>query len=381
MNTEIINIRKSKFEHILYILKSDFVFSASLILAIISCLFSKPHISYINFEVLFCLFNLMVIVKAWEELHMLDKLAVNILNKCSNSRIVSLVLILFSFFAAMLVTNDIALITLVPLAIIIGRKSKTDMALTIILQTLAANIGSSLTPIGNPQNLYIFFHYRLTPAEFFPPLGIFTLTGLIWLILLNRKNKFKELKVVFNNISISNKKVMAVWTILFAVIILSVFGIVDYRIAFILTVSAAAIIKPKLLAEVDYRLLATFICFFIFIGNLSNVTWVYNHMSNSLTSRRSVYFNSILLSQFISNVPCSIFLSKFTQNWRELLLGVNIGGMGTLIASLASVISYKLYIKENPDEAKKYLLKFTSYNIISLVLFTAINYIIFFCIL
>lgn len=166
MTTQILVLNKKSFQFVITLLKRDPVFSLSFILASLSCVFSYPRLEYINFEVLACLFNLMVVVKAFEELRLLDRFAVGIINRCTNSRRVSLVMISLSFFASMIITNDIALLTLVPLTLIISRKSGMNALLTVILQTLAANIGSSLTPVGNPQNLYIFSYYKLTAAQF-----------------------------------------------------------------------------------------------------------------------------------------------------------------------------------------------------------------------
>jgi len=364
-----------KLSNAIKLIKRDPVFSISLILALISCTLSKPRMEYINFEVLACLFNLMVVVKAFEELCFLDKIAVSILNRCTDSRRVSLVMVLLSFFSAMVITNDVALITLVPLTLIISRKSDMDMLVTIILQTLAANIGSSLTPIGNPQNLYIFSYYRLTASHFLKPMILFAVLGLVWLYLLNMRNPKNEYEMNLENVEVKGRKKATTWVVLFIIIILSVFHVIKYEIVFIITLVLTLIINKRLLFKVDYLLLATFVCFFIFIGNISNIPAVAEFMKQNLNSPRNTYFSSILLSQVISNVPCAIFLSKFTFYWRELLLGVNIGGMGTIIASLASVISYKLFIKDNPESSRKYISLFALYNVLSLGLFTFINYV------
>lgn len=358
----------------LNLLKTDIVFTASLVLAISSCFITIPDVNCINFKVLTCLFCLMVVTKAFEDLSLLDKFAVSILNRCTDSRKVSMMLILMSFFASMLITNDIALITLVPLTLIISKKSNINMLFTVILQTLAANIGSSLTPMGNPQNLFIFSYYHLSVSQFFTSIILFAAVGLIWLVLLNFRNHNIEISVDFDSVKIKDNKKAAIWAALFVVIILSVFGVVSYTAAFIVTLVVTLLMDRKLLLKVDYPLLLTFIFFFIFIGNISNIPAITRIMEQTLNSTDSTYFGSILLSQVISNVPCSVFLSKFTTNWQELLLGVNIGGMGTLIASLASVISYKLFVREHPHQTKKYLFKFSVYNVFGLVTFTIINY-------
>lgn len=356
------------------ILKNDPVFTISLILALLSCFFARPQISYINFEVMVCLFNLMIVVKAFEELHLLDKFAVGIINRCADSRKVSLVMILLSFFASMVITNDIALITLVPLTLIISRKSGMNVLVTVILQTLAANIGSSLTPIGNPQNLYIFSYYKLSAAQFFAPIVLFAVSGLIWLLILNLSSLKSELNIALDPIDVKSGPKTAVWVVMFVIIILSVFKVVNYMAVLFLIIAVTLAIHRELFKKVDYLLLITFICFFIFIGNVSSLPAVSNFMKQYLSNSGSTYFSTIALSQIISNVPCSIFMSKFTSNWRDLLLGVNIGGMGTIIASLASVISYKLFARENPDGSRKYIIKFGLYNLSSLILFTFVIY-------
>lgn len=357
-------------------IKRDIVFTASAVLAIASCFITTPKIEYIDFKVLACLFNIMIIVKAFEKLRLLEKVSVSILNSCSGSRTVSLVLILLSFFSSMIFTNDVALLTLVPLTIIIGRKSDLDIMPIIIMQTLAANIGSSLTPMGNPQNLYLFSTYDLKALQFFTTVGAFAVTGLIWLLFLNRRNPEAKLEISLDPVKIADKRLAFFWGVIFSVIVLSVFGIVDYKIAFALTAVSALIVDRRLLLKADYPLLLTFICFFIFIGNVSHIPAVNSIMKGLLNSGTSAYFGSIVLSQVISNVPSAILLSGFTSHWRELLLGVNVGGMGTIIASLASVISYKLYIGEKPKNSGKYMLKFSIYNFVSLALFTVINYLL-----
>jgi Na+/H+ antiporter NhaD/arsenite permease-like protein len=374
MSELLLSIKTEKFNIIYEYIKKDIVFSISFFMAITSSLIAVPRVSYIDFKVLICLFNLMVVIKAFENIQLLDKFAVVILNKCTNSRTVSLILILLAFFMSMLVTNDIALITLVPITLIISEKSKIDMLTTVILETLAANIGSSLTPMGNPQNLYIFSYYKLSSLQFFSTIFLFSITGLVWLYFLNKRNHNKLLVLDLKAVAIKKKKEAIIWFSLFLMIILSVFNIVNYVTALVATIIIAFIINKKIILQVDYLLLLTFVCFFIFIGNISSLPLVNDFMKEILNNGKSTYFGSIVLSQLISNVPCSIFISKFTPYWRELLLGVNVGGMGTLIASLASVISYKFYVKNEPKASKQYIIKFSAYNLISLVLFTLINY-------
>jgi Na+/H+ antiporter NhaD/arsenite permease-like protein len=355
-------------------LKKDIVFTISFLLAIGSCLIHVPKLEYINFKVLVSLLNLMITIKAFEELKLLDKIAIAILNKCNNSKSVSAILILLCFISSMLVTNDVALITFVPLTLIISKKANINMTETIILQTVAANIGSSLTPMGNPQNLYLFSFYGLKPIQFFGSVLFLALIGIGVLCLFYYRLKNKEIKVGLSEIPVKNRKKALSWGIIFFLIIASVFGILSYKIAFIITIIFVFVSDRKLVLKIDYILLLTFICFFIFIGNFSNIDFVQNLAATSLKNTTSVYFNSILLSQFISNVPASILLSHFTSEWKPLLLGVNIGGLGTIIASLASVISYKLFLQTNPQHSKTYLKKFSIYNFSFLIFLSLVQY-------
>lgn len=357
-------------------LKKDIVFTVSLILAAISCLIYPPKLEYINFQVLFILFSLMLTIKAFEELRFLDKLAIAIINKCNNSRSVSAILILLCFFSSMFVTNDVALLTFVPLTLVVSKKTQMPMMETIILQTIAANIGSSFTPMGNPQNLFIYSHYGIKPIPFFSSVLFMTVLGISSLYFLIKRMQNRELKVVLTPVPLNDWKKPVVWGLVLAIIIASIFGVVSYQVAFVVTLMTVIILNVKLLIKVDYLLLLTFICFFIFIGNISNSSTLQVFANTSMKDTTSVYFNSILLSQFISNVPASILLAEFTTDWKPLLLGVNIGGLGTIIASLASVISYKLFIQANPTESKKYLFKFSIYNFSFLAILTLIQFFI-----
>lgn len=365
-------------ENIINTLKDEVVFTIAIVLAVITSFIAIPKIEYIDFKVLFSLFNLMLIVKAFEKLKVLDKLAVRILAKFNNAREITFILIFLTFLSSMVVTNDVALITFVPLTLIIGKKVNINIVDTIIFQTLGANIGSSLTPMGNPQNLFLFSHYGLKALEFFKITAPLVVLGGIWLYILNLKTEKAPLDFELDRVEIEDKKKAYIYGILFIIIVMSVFNIVDYKIVTGVTIIIFSILDKELIGQVDYFLLATFAGFFIFIGNVSNSEAIKGFMNYFLNSPRKTYFTAISLSQVVSNVPCSILLAGFTDNWREILLGVDIGGMGTLVASLASLISYKLYIGDNVDNSREYLLKFSAYNFISLSIFIIVNYLIFF---
>lgn len=354
-------------------LKNEIVFAISLIFAVATSLMSAPKIKYIDFKVLAILFNLMVVIAAFEKLKILDKIAVSILTKFNKERQISLVLIFLTFISSMFITNDVALITLVPLTLIIAKKTGWHPIFTIIFQTLAANLGSSLTPMGNPQNLFLYSFYNISPIEFFKVTLPIILIGVFWLIIINYRLKENEINFKLESVHIKNETQAFIFGVLFIFVVFSVFNIVNYKIAFLVTLFIVVFTDKSLLKQVDYILLTTFICFFIIIGNLSHMPSFTSSITKFLSSSKNVYFSSILFSQVISNVPSAILLSSFTSQWKEVILGVNIGGMGTLIASLASLISYKFYIKEY-GQSKKYLIHFHGYNVISLFIFSFVIY-------
>jgi Na+/H+ antiporter NhaD/arsenite permease-like protein len=318
----------------------------------------------------------MLAVKAFEELKLLDQLAILVLNKCHTSKKVSGVLILLSFFSSMFVTNDVALLTFVPLTLIIAKNAEINLLETIVLQTIAANLGSSLTPMGNPQNLFIFSHFSIHPQQFFSTILFLAIMAILSLIFFILRFKSTELTVNLAAAPIKDQKKAGIWGIVFLMIIASIFGFIPYPLLLIIVLVTVCILDLHLLKKLDYLLLITFICFFIFVGNISSLGFVHTFAHESLKNATSVYFSSIFLSQLISNVPATILLSNFSKNWQPLLLGVNIGGLGTLIASLASVISYRFVNMKKPGESKIYLVKFSLYNFSFLAVLTFIQYVL-----
>ena len=364
--------RKKKSSFIEF-LKKECVLVIAVTLAILSSFISIPKMSYIDFKVLILLFNLMVVVAAFKELKFLDSIAIGLLKKCNTYTSISLALVFITFISSMIVTNDVALITFVPLSIVIARKANINVLKIVIFQTLAANLGSSFTPMGNPQNLYIYSFYNLSPIDFFKITLPIVILAVLFLVLLVFKDKKMNLSLDLEDVKIDNKRDVYLFGGLFLIILLSVFHVIDYKVTFLITIVMVLILNKKLFSQVDYSLLITFIGFFIFVGNISTMDVVKNFMEGILNSPKSTFLASVLSSQVISNVPATMLLSGFTDHFKELLLGVNIGGMGTLIASLASVISYKIYASEFGNY--NYMKSFTFYNILGLIIFVPIAYI------
>ena len=354
-------------------LKKECVLVIAVTLAILSSFISIPKLSYIDFKVLILLFNLMIVVAAFKELKVLDSIAIGLLKKCNTYTSISLALVFITFISSMIVTNDVALITFVPLSIVIARKANINVLKIVVFQTLAANLGSSFTPMGNPQNLFIYSFYNLSPIDFFKITLPIVILAVLFLVLLVFKDKKMNLSLDLEDVKIDNKRDVYLFSGLFLIILLSVFHVIDYKVTFLITVIMVLILNKKLFSQVDYSLLITFIGFFIFVGNISTMDVVKNFMEGILNSPKSTFLASVLSSQVISNVPDTMLLSGFTNHFKELLLGVNIGGMGTLIASLASVISYKIYASEFGND--NYMKSFTFYNILGLIIFVPIAYI------
>lgn len=356
-------------ERIKEFVKSEIMLIVAFCLAALSAIFVPPSVSYlhaIDFKTLALLFCLMVVMEGFKSLGVFRILAEKLLAKVHTLRSVSLVLCLLCFFSSMLITNDVALITFVPFTIVTLRLSHAQqyMIPIVALETASANLGSMLTPIGNPQNLYLFSAYHMEIGTFLKTLYPYALLSFVLIIVFS---------VCMGNHPISmqgereieafDKKRCAVYGILFAVALLTVFHVLSYPVVLVVSVVAAWITDKNTIKHADYSLLFTFIFLFIFIGNLREISWISEGLSRILASREVPV--AILCSQVLSNVPAAILLSGFTDNAKALLIGTNLGGLGTLIASMASLISFKFIIKENVKKGR-YLFFFTWVNLVFL---------------
>ena len=358
-------------EKIKNFVKKEIVFVIAAALAVVSSFFvpiSAAYIEYIDFKVIALLFCLMSVIKGFMHTGLFDVMANKILTTFKTPRSLALALILMTFFSAMLVTNDVALIAFVPLCI--GLYEKTDeksLVFVVVMQTIAANLGSMLTPIGNPQNLFIYSYYEMAMGEFFGVTAPLTLLSLVLISIAVFMKKLPQCRTESENVSVH--KSVWLYVILFALSLATVMRVLDYRICFVITLVAMLVINKKLLLQVDYALLGTFVAFFIFVGNISSLEAVRNAISSLVNGRELIM--SVLFSQGISNVPCAALLAGFTENAHALLKGVNIGGLGTIVASLASLISFKLYSQHKNADKGAFMKVFTLYNAAFLVILVA----------
>lgn len=342
------------------------------IAACLSCFLVPPsasYLSYIDLRVLCLLFCLMAVVAGLQSCRLFDVLAEKMLRGTHRLRTLVVILVLLPFFSAMLVTNDVALITFVPFAILILKTigHQELMIQVIVLQTIAANLGSMDTPVGNPQNLFLYAHYDLSAPHFFLamlPFSILSLVGLLAASLLVPKT---AIQVSFPDFTtIPSRRKLAMYLGLFLLCLLSVFRVLPYGALTGIVLLALLFMDRNMLGKVNYSLLLTFVCFFIFAGNIGAMEQVRDFLSYLMG--RSALLSSLLASQVISNVPASVLLAEFTQDWQGMLAGTNLGGLGTLIASLASLISFQFYAAQPDSKPLRYLLIFTLANIAGLIL-------------
>ena len=355
-------------------LRREAILCLAVFLACASSLFQVPRLAYIDFDVLCVLLSLMLVVAGLKQVRFLDYMAVELLNRCVSRRQLTLALVGITYVSSMFVTNDVALLTFVPLALVIGKTLQLDMERIIILQTLAANLGSMLTPPGNPQNLFLYAHYNYSAGRFFCVMALPCLLSLAYIGVLIFRRLDAPLTLTLPGLPRPERRTTLVLLALLLVNIAAVLHVLPKLWALGVTLAAVLLLNRRLLLAADYSLLLTFIGFFIFIGNISH-TSIAAYLQNSLLGTAAgTYLAALLSSQFISNVPAAMLLAGLTQEADALLLGVNIGGLGTMIASMASVISYKLFVAEQPTLAGRYLRTFLYYNFAGLLLIGGLVY-------
>ena len=330
---------------------------------------SLAYWHYIDFRVLCLLLCLMAVVAGFKSLGAFQWLTWQLLRRIRSGRVLSLTLVMLPFFSSMLVTNDVALLIFIPftLALLAQLGFEKAMIPIIVLQTVAANLGSMATPVGNPQNLFLYAAFDLSAGDFFSvtlPLTVvsFVALALASLPVLPRELSQQELK----REEISNVRHLLIYAALFVLCLLTVFQVVAYPVTTAVIVAVLLVLNKELLKQIDYMLLLTFVCFFIVSENLGQVEWVRSFLQDLLG--RSTLLTSIGASQIISNVPAAVLLSGFTDQWRDLLAGVNIGGLGTPIASLASLITLKLYMRWPDANVGKFIGVFTIANVAGLMI-------------
>ncbi len=354
-------------EYFLGVFARDGVMWLSLGLALVSSLFARPPLSSIDFKTLGCLFCLMAASAGFMRAGLFDRAAALMVNSSRDTRRLRLVLVASVFFSSMLITNDVALIVFVPVALLACRKIGEEPALVVVLQTIAANAGSALLPVGNPQNLYLFSHYRMDTAEFLLAVWPIALSGgllLAGICLMGKRRALADLSLAAPRARAGE---ILPYAVLFLLALLAVFNFLDYRLAFLAALALALYKGRGILHQIDFALLVTFVGFFVFVGNISTLPGVDAALRGLM--RDGAYPAAVAASQVVSNVPAAVLLSRFTEDASGLLAGVSAGGCGTLIASMASLISYKLYVRSHGGRWR-YLALFTALNLLTLLVMT-----------
>ena len=362
--------------------RKETVLSVALFLAVISAFVVPPdsaYVDYIDFRTLAILFCLMTVVAGFSQQGIFNIIAKSMINRMGSLRAVTFVLVFMCFFFSMFITNDVSLITFVPMTLTVlgmaGEEVLTRWMVPVIpLQTIAANLGSMLTPIGNPQNLYLYGLAGISAGRFALLMLPYTVASaallVIWIIVcMKRKNRQLEIRLSDGNVQV-DRKLVGIYCILFALSLLTVARIVPYWITFAVVLVVVLICQGRLLLKVDYSLIFTFVGFFVFIGNMGRIEGFRTFVEKILGGHEMI--TSVIASQVISNVPAAVLLSGFTDKYTDLIVGTNLGGLGTLIASMASLISFKYVARQDKGARGRYLAYFTLANVLVLAVLICI---------
>ena len=355
------------------LIKKNVVMFVALLAAVATMFLVPPdreYLDYFDVKTLTCLFCVLAVVCALKNIQFFYILAKKIVQLFKNARVAVLALVYITFIGSMLIANDMALLTFLPLGFLVldTTGKRKYMAFTYIMQNIAANLGGMLTPFGNPQNLYLYSKFEIPTMEFTtimaPPfvISVVLITACCLVFV-----KPEPLQMSDDPVRLPVGRT-ALYLGLFALSIAIVFRGIPYRIGLAVIPAVLLFADRKALTMVDYPLLLTFVFFFVFAGNMARIQPV-RQLFSWLLNKSTLIF-SVLSCQVISNVPSAILLSQFTENYRELLLGVNIGGVGTLISSLASLITFREYTQRNPGKTVHYVLLFSAFNFAFLILLT-----------
>ena len=366
--------------------RKETVLTVALLLAVISAFIVPPdsaYVDYIDFRTLAILFCLMTVVAGFSQQGMFGIIAKSMINRMGSLRAVTIVLIFMCFFFSMFITNDVSLITFVPMTLTVlgmaGEEVLTRWMVPVItLQTIAANLGSMLTPIGNPQNLYLYGLAGISAGRFVLLMLPYTVASAALLVIcvivcMKGKNRQLEIRLSGSDIQV-NRKLVGIYSILFVLSLLTVARIVPYWVTFAVVLVVVLICQRRLL-KVDYSLIFTFVGFFVFIGNMGRIDGFRTFVEKVLGGHEVI--TSVLASQVISNVPAAVLLSGFTDRYTDLIVGTNLGGLGTLIASMASLISFKYVARQDKGARGRYLAYFTFANVLFLAVLICMWGIIF----
>lgn len=349
----------------LHFFKSSVVLLVALAAAGITCIFvpvDREYLGYFDLQTLACLFCTLAVVAAFKNIRFFEWLADVIVRRFKNMRNIVLALVFVTYFGSMIMANDMALITFLPLGYFVlescGNRKLT--AFTFIMQNIAANLGGMLTPFGNPQNLYLYSFYSIGAGEFFRIMALPFAVAFVLILGVCLFVKPQGAQVLSRPHKAPSVWRSVAYAALFALSVLIVFDVFPYYWGLLAVAVCLLILDFRAVLRVDYGLLLTFCAFFVFSGNMARIPAVRDFLGGLIALDPLAF--GVLSCQVISNVPSAVLLSRFTSDYASLLVAVNIGGLGTPVASLASLITLNTYRRVRPGETKKYILKFLLVN-------------------
>lgn len=384
---EVIKIMVNTLMRLKICLKKDVVLTIAILLALLSSLFVHPdkqYINYIDYRTLILLFCLMSVMAGLRKIKLFDRVAATLVSRCTNEGQLIILLVVVVFFTSMIITNDVALLTFVPFTIsvlnILPPNVKNRWMITlIVMETIAANLGSMLTPVGNPQNLYLYNVSGMSMGGFLLimlPYSVLSLVMLIiWIIIrcnskstnIDKNIKLGDIRNTNSEIAYNSrdKRIIGMYSFLFILCLMTVVKIIPFYITFVILLVCILIFDRDTIKNVDYSLIFTFTGFFIFIGNIGRIPVFRDFLQEVISGKEMI--TAVLCSQIMSNVPAALLLTGFTDNIRMLIIGTNLGGLGTLIASMASLISFKFIQREDKNVNGTYIATFTVANVVFLI--------------
>ena len=370
----IVTCERGHFMTVLKKIFSDKILQITVVVTVISLFFARPRLADINLHTIFSVAAMLIIIQIYAYLHVLDVLAYKLTSIADNMRKLNILFTLLAIISGMFLGNDITALTLIPLYLNIAKRCDLPQILPVTLIGMGANIGAAFTPWGNPHNIFLVSKYSVTALEFFSwsmpyLLAAVVITFIIFHFIPQKKIPVQDIKQI--NISV---RPTVITTAVFALFFLGVFKVINVAIPMIVAAVLALIINPRILLKIDYALLLTFTCFFIFISDIQQIPMIVTLIHTMVNSETSTYFTSIISSQIISNVPATILVGKFTTFAKALFLGSNIGGFGSPIGSMANMLVLKTFTQNATVSRSEFFKKWLLMQYAGLIILTLIGW-------
>lgn len=359
---------------LVYKIINDRTLWVTTVLLILALFVGHVQLNDIDMQTILSLLSLMILISLYEGEGLLKYVALTIIKKCQTTRQVQLTVFLLVFFSAMFLTNDVAIITFIPIFVVIAQKIHVNAVLPIILLTVFANLGSAVTPFGNPQNIYLASHYQLQIGDFFQmswPLGLISFLFVLLSSLFFRSSNLEQLTLDLPTIRPKQTKLLIAGSF---VVLAGLLHLLPIMISLVVSILLTLVINKKRFLQVDYGIIILFVELFLIVGVLSRIPSVVSLFEELTTTDNGSFISGIVLSQFISNVPAAVLLSAFTSRVNAVYLGVSIGGLGTIIASLANLLAWRQYQRQIEEINYSFPIKLMVINLLLLLIFIALGF-------